>query len=185
MGGIVMNKIVILGGPSGGGKNVTAQAVFFPKQKLKTSTSRTPRDGEVDGVDYYFNSKEEFLHQLSQDLFIEHDYFVGNYYGLSKKEFDEKIQQSDVYIILNAAGVKKYKKIFPDAIAIFLDVDLEESILNMKERGDTEENIERRIQEYRSESECKPYCDHIILNKRGHLDETIQQVRDIISSVNK
>lgn len=180
-----MNNIYIFSGPSGVGKNVTAQAVFFPEQKLITSTSRGGREGEKHGRDYYFNSLEEFLYQLSQDAFIEYDEFVGNYYGLSKKEFDTKIKQSDVYIILNAAGVKKYKKIFPDAISIFIDVDLEESILNMKERGDTEENIERRIQEYHSESECKPYCDHIILNKRGYLEETIQQVRDIISSVNK
>lgn len=180
-----MKKIFKITGASGSGKSSATQRIFLPEQKLITTTSRNPREGERDGVDYYFYSREEFLRKLAFDEFIEHNEFANKYYGLTKEEFYSKIQKNHAYIILDSNGIETYKELFPESISIFIDIDKEESYQNMIARGDSVEKIEERMTKYEKEAAIKPYCDFVIVNRRGQFENTVEELKRIVDFISE
>lgn len=157
-------KIIVLLGASGSGKTTLGKYLTdaFSIPKLITNTTRQPRDGEVNGIDYNFTSVDEFL-ALEK---VEYAEYNGNYYGLTKKEIDDKLSKHNiVYVILELNGVLALKEIYPDLVVpVYVDVSLDEMYRRMKKRGDSLEAIVERFSTaiLNGELDNKEYCDYIV-----------------------
>lgn len=135
--------MLVIVGPSASGKTQIVQQLIknYNMEKLVTYTTRPMRVGEVDGKDYHFINKEEFLKKLDEGFFIEHVCYNGNYYGTSFSDLsDNKV------VILEPTGLKHYITFARDLIKIvFLKCSKEVLGIRMKIRGDKEEDIRRRL----------------------------------------
>lgn len=157
--------IIIINGPSGSGKTTLGE--YYKSLGLKqlvTSTTREKREGEVHGISYYFLTKDEFL----QKERIEESIYVGNYYGLTKEEVDFKTKDNSVVFgVLDINGVKALKSIYKDEVkVIYIKISKNKVKKRMKDRGDSVENIIKRIK-FRNETkedENYKYADFIIHN---------------------
>ncbi|HLR92600.1 MAG TPA: AAA family ATPase [Atopostipes sp.] len=157
--------IIVLVGPSGSGK--TSIGKLLSKHgipRLTTTTTRAPRPGEVDGVDYYFRQFSE----LEMEKFVEQTVYDGNRYGLTKDEVKEMLEKHDiVHVSLDQNGAEAMKEVFPkEAFVVFVQIDEEIMIHRMKKRGDSEEEIQDRIKYSRHTDELvpPPYTDLIVEN---------------------
>ena len=115
--------LIVLSGPSGVGKGTVRKALFeMPEQEFVYSvsmTTRAPRPGEVDGVDYYFVSKEEFKRQIEKGNLLEHAEFVGNYYGTPKDKVEEKLASGhEVVLEIEVNGAMQVREKMQDAVVI-------------------------------------------------------------------
>lgn len=160
-----MKKIFILVGPSGSGKTTLGaylKSIGIPE--LVSHTTRKKRNGEINGISYYFISKEEF-NNLEK---IEYTNYDNNFYCLSKKEVEEKLHKyNNVFTITDINGVEQIKKKYPnETVAIFIETTIEEMIDRMKKRGDSKEKIADRIAHaiINDELENGKYCDYTIRN---------------------
>ena len=135
--------MLVLAGPSASGKTEIAKILInkYNFKKLVTYTTRPPRLGEVNGVDYNFVSVEEFLELKENDEFIETTYYNNNYYGSRKSDIGP-----NKVVILEPSGVNVFKKCLGDKIVIvFLNTPEDLRISRMRGRGDKEHIIESRI----------------------------------------
>jgi len=116
--------LVVISGPSGVGKDAALKALQkrgLPLHFVVTMTSRAPRNGEVDGVDYFFVSREEFEDLIRQDEFIEHALVYEDYKGIPKTQIREALaSQKDVILRVDVQGAMSLRRLCPDAILIFL-----------------------------------------------------------------
>lgn len=117
--------LIVLSGPSGVGKGTVRKAIFEdPDTGFKYSismTTRQKREGEVDGVDYFFKTKDQFESLIEQDKFIEHAQYVGNYYGTPVDYVVETMEKGhDVFLEIEVEGAKQVRERFPEALFIFL-----------------------------------------------------------------
>ena len=117
--------LIVLSGPSGVGKGTVRKALFeMPEQDFVYSvsmTTRAPRPGEVDGVDYYFVSREEFERQIAAGNLLEYAEFVGNYYGTPKDKVEEQLNQGkEVILEIEVNGAFQVREKCKDAVFIFL-----------------------------------------------------------------
>ena len=135
--------MLVLVGPSASGKSAIVKMLVsnFNMKKFVTCTTRTPRCGEVNGVDYYFFTEEEFSKKYANKEFIETVYYNGNYYGTLKSEVSD-----DKVVILEPQGLKYFNEAVPNIFSVFLKTN--EKILKdrMLYRGDTVLEMEKRIE---------------------------------------
>lgn len=163
--------LIVLSGPSGVGKGTVRKAIFEdPDTGFKYSismTTRKKREGEVDGVDYFFKTKEEFESLIEQDKFIEHAQYVGNYYGTPVDYVVETMEKGhDVFLEIEVEGAKQVRERFPEALFIFLAppnlTQLEERLIG---RGtDSMEVIRHRINEAKRELTLMKLYDYVVVN---------------------
>ncbi len=135
--------MLILVGPSASGKTQIVKILRekYGLNKMVTYTTRTMRPGEIEGIDYFFLSKEEFEKRIKEGFFIEHVIYNGNYYGTSLSQVS-----SDKVVILEPTGLKHYlDKIRNDVKVAFLRCSKEIVRIRMKERGDDPSVIEKRL----------------------------------------
>ena len=138
-------QLIVISAPSGAGKDTVVKELMKRDSNnlwvSVSATSRSPREGEKDGVDYYFLTKEEFEKKIEEDFFIEYTNYAGNYYGTPKKYIKDKIDQGiDVILIIEIEGASNIKKLVPEAIFIFImPPSLKELVRRLKTRG-TETN---------------------------------------------
>ena len=176
--------LIVLSGPSGVGKGTVRKQIFDdPTTSYKYSismTTRNMREGEVDGVDYFFKTKEQFEELIKDDQFIEYAEYVGNYYGTPVQYVkDTKDQGYDVFLEIEVEGAKQVRKKFPDALFIFLAPP---SLDHLKERligrgTETDEKIQSRVNEARKEVEMMNLYDYVVVNDKVHLaKERIQSI---------
>lgn len=158
-------RIIVLVGPSGSGK--TSIGKILSKHgihRLITTTTRKPRPGEVEGIDYYFRGFDE----MKIDDFIEQTVYNDNRYGLTKNEVKLKLKKYDiVHVSLDQNGAKAVKRTFPEeAFVVFVQIDEEEMIRRMKKRGDSQVEIDERIAFSRRTNELVPpsYTDLVVEN---------------------
>ncbi|MFN4217360.1 MAG: guanylate kinase, partial [Brevinematales bacterium] len=164
--------IIVISGPSGVGKTTLYKRLLaeFP-EKLAFSvsaTTRSPRPGEVDGIDYYFYTREAFEKAIKEGKFAEWANVYGNYYGTLKSEL-EKIMKSGKTALLDVdvQGGMSIREAFPESYLIFI---LPPSLEELKERilkrcSDNPETIKRRLQQASHEMEMAPFYDLCIENK--------------------
>ena len=162
-------QIVVMVGPSGSGKTSIGEVLSKNGvQRLITTTTREPRVGEVNGVDYYFREFSE----LDGDDFVEQTIYNGNRYGLTKEEVSNQLKQHDiVHVSLDQNGAKAVLETFPDeACIIFVSITEEKMIRRMEKRGDSEADIKERIRFCRETDELTPpkFADLIIINDNIH-----------------
>ena len=163
--------LIVLSGPSGVGKGTVRRAIFEdPDTDFEYSismTTRNMREGEVDGVDYFFKTREEFEALIEQDAFIEYAEYVGNYYGTPVQYVkDTMARGKDVFLEIEVEGAKQVRKKFPEALFIFLAPPtlehLEERLIG---RGtESQEVINHRISEARKEVEMMNLYDYVVIN---------------------
>lgn len=181
-----MNKLFLIIGPTASGKTTIADVLIKEKiaNKLITCTTRDRRDGEIDGVDYFFMSKEEFKSRISKDEFIEHAQVFDNYYGVNSKKLNQtRALGRHVIGVVDVQGAKTFKeKMNEEVIVIFLEPEnTEELRARFELRGESMNEIESRLRTSIQELETKNNWDHLILNKDGELDSAIKKIKQIIS----
>ena len=163
--------LIVLSGPSGVGKGTVRRAIFDdPDTDFEYSISMTTRNrrvGEVDGVDYFFKSREEFEALIEQDAFIEYAEYVGNYYGTPVQYVKDTMERGkDVFLEIEVEGAKQVRKKFPEALFIFLAPPtlehLEERLIG---RGtESQEVINHRSSEARKAVEMMNLYDYVVIN---------------------
>lgn len=174
-------RIIVMVGPSGSGKTSIGEVLSRNGvQRLTTSTTRNPREGEVNGVDYYFRKFSE----LDSDDFVEQTIYNGNRYGLTKEEVSNQLKQHDVvHVSLDQSGAEAVLETFPDeACIIFVSITEEEMIHRMEKRGDSEEAIQERIRFCRETDELTPpeFAEMIIIN--DNIERTAKNILEYIQS---
>lgn len=158
--------IIIVNGPSGSGKTTLVNHLTsLGLNRLITTTTRKPRDGEVHGVSYYFVTEEEFFSAER----IEESCYAGNWYGLTVKEAEGKLKGSvSAVATLDINGVRSLKKLYGDQVlVIFLKVSRRKLKQRMYRRGDSIGDIRKRLDHHRAENEHlnEAYADYVIVNK--------------------
>ena len=176
-------KLIIVSGPSGSGKSTVTKIV---KDKLNiplsiSSTTRNPRDGEIDGKDYFFLSKEEFKNKIANDEFYEYAEVHGNYYGTLKKTVEENLDKGlNVILEIDVQGALIAKEKKKDAVLVFFrtkDMDILEKRLRDR-KTDSEEVIQTRLKNAETELKYEDKYNYTIINE--NLDDSIQELIDII-----
>ena len=168
----VKGSIVVVSGPSGSGKTSLARAVceeMGDKAYFSISTTtRAKREGEVDGVDYFFVSKEEFLKDIEEGYFLEWAEVHGNFYGTSKKQINEALNQGKiVFLDIDVQGHEAVRKAYPDIVtSVFVTTkDKNTLIERLQKRGtENEESIEVRMINALHEMKKIPEYDFLLIN---------------------
>ena len=163
--------LVVISGPSGVGKGTVRKALFnMPKHNLVYSvsmTTREKREGEVDGVDYYFVSKEEFTKRRKEGKFLETAEFVGNFYGTPLDKVNEQLDSgNEVVLEIEVEGAIQVKRKVPDCVMIFIVPPGKQALYDrLKRRGtESDEVIEERITKANREFKLAHLYDYIVVN---------------------
>lgn len=176
-------KFIIISGPSGVGKG-TIYGVLLKELNAWHSvsmTTREMRDGEVDGVNYYFISKEEFRKRIDEGKLLEYNIYNDNYYGTPKDKLLEKMNDGvNVFLEIDVNGAKNIKNIFPDALLIYIaPPSIEELRERLISRGtENLETIENRLKIAGEELKQVDFYDYVVVN--DNLERAISEVRNII-----
>ncbi len=180
--------VMILSGPSGVGKDSALDAleklgVNF--HRVVTATTRPPRPGEVDGVDYHFVSMTRFAEMIENDELIEYAIVYGDYKGVPKSEIIEPLKQGvDVVMRVDVQGAETMARKMPGAITVFLTTSTEEELIErLKERKtDSDEQIAIRIAYARKELEMLPKFQYAVVNRHDKLEETARVLWAILTA---
>lgn len=180
-------QIFIITGPSGAGKTEISKKVLENKllnaQKVITCTTRPRREGEVDGKDYFFISKEEFLENIKNNKLFEFAEVYGNFYGSRKQDVEFLLNEGvNVIFVIDVQGAYNMKKIDFSCKVIFVKA---ESIEELKGRligrnTDSEDVIQKRINAAMKEMELENKFDYSVLNPNGKIVQAIQEIERII-----
>ena len=163
--------LVVISGPSGVGKGTVRKALFeLEGHDLVYSismTTRAPREGEVDGVDYYFVTKEEFEERIRKDQLLEYAIFVGNYYGTPKDKVDEQLELGkEVVLEIEVQGALQVREKAKDGVFVFIAPPNKEALYRRLLRRGTEnpETIQKRMDKAEREFPLAHKYDYIVVN---------------------
>jgi len=168
----VKGSIVVVSGPSGSGKTSLAREVcseLGDKAYFSISTTTRPkREGEEDGVDYFFVSKEEFLEDVEKGYFLEWAEVHGNFYGTSKRQIDKALKEGKiVFLDIDVQGHEVVRQAYPDVVtSVFVTTkDKETLIERLKKRGtETDETLKVRMINALHEMKKIPEYDYLLIN---------------------
>lgn len=182
-------QVVVLSGPTACGKNAILTELLKRCNncsRLVTATTRAPRPGEKDGVDYYFLSKDVFLAALERGDILEHREVksLGMHYGVYKPDLERRIAAGQVILTqLDIIGARYLKKHF-DALTIFINVTSLDSLrgrIHNSDRGLSHDEIEKRIDIAKKEiAEYAPEYDYQVINRDGRLNEAVGEIVAIL-----
>ena len=162
--------LLVVSGSSGVGKSTVITQVLAERPELYFSvsfTTRPPREGEVDGVNYYFVTREDFEERIRRGAFLEYAEYVGNYYGTSMEVIREKLDRGvDVLLDIEVQGAARVRERIPDAVSLFLiPPSFAELSRRLHDRGtDSEEKIARRLETARREAKEIVHYDYVVVN---------------------
>ena len=181
-----LKKLIIITGPSGVGKGTVVKELLDRNKDIWLSisaTTRNPRVGEKDGLNYYFISEERFKDMIDKKEFLEWAQFAGNYYGTPLSSVTEKIEKGFIVLLeIEVEGAKQIKEKFPESLSIFLlPPSKEELEKRIRNRGtEKEEAINRRLSRANYEIATSVEFDFVLTNH--DVDETVKEVFKIIKS---
>ena len=177
-------RLYVVAGPSGSGKTTIYKRLFKEEKGIEFSvsaTTRSPRPGEVNGQDYNFMSKEQFLDLRDRGAFVEWAEVHNNYYGTLKSELDDKSSGGRICVLdVDVQGARALREAGLDAKFLFI-IPPSIKILEqrLKDRGtEDDKTIRLRIRNAAKELEAEPLFDYVIVNDK--LDEAYREVRDFI-----
>lgn len=178
--------LFILSGPAGVGKGTVRKRLFEQETHLKYSVSATTREkrpGEVEGVDYFYKTKEQFEEMIAKGMLLEYAKYVDNYYGTPKEYvLNELAKGNDVFLEIEVQGAMQVKENFPEGVFIFLfPPSLEELKNRIVNRGtESKDVIIERLKEARNEIEMMREYDYVVVN--DDVDKAVEKVKSIIVS---
>ncbi len=178
-------KLFVISGSSGVGKGTVLKGFLAqnPHFMLSVScTTRAPRTGEVDGVNYFFVSKEEFQNCIDNDKFLEWAEFAGNRYGTKKKYINQCLNEGkDIILEIDTKGALQVKNKMPEAVLIFIAPPSIEALENRLRGRQTEdeETIQKRLHEVKQELERAQNFDYTIIN--DDLNRAVSELEKIIT----
>lgn len=175
--------LIILSGPSGSGKSTLIQAALtagrFPLRLAVSATTRPPREGERDGLHYYFWSEERFRNALANDELLEHAVVHGRFYGTPRAEIVPR-RSEGVILDIDVQGAAQVRAVCPEHVSIFVELprwEMYES--RIRHRGtETEETIQRRLTTARRELERAGEYQYRITNQ--DLETAVQRLHELL-----
>jgi guanylate kinase len=162
----------VITGPSGVGKGTLIRGLLgeVPELELSVSaTTRNPRPGEQDGVDYHFLSAEEFAERVAANDFLEHASYSGQRYGTLRSEVERRLHEGrPVVLEIEVQGARQIRAAMPEAVAVFIAPPSRDALrARLIGRGtDTPEEVQKRMQTAERELEAQPEFAHVVVNDR-------------------
>lgn len=178
------NNLIIFTGPSGVGKGTIVKQLFSELENIKFSISCTTRErraGEKEAVNYFFKSREEFEAMITDDEFLEHAEFVGNYYGTPRQFVDDTLASgNDVFLEIEVQGALQVMKKCPEALTIFLiPPSLVELERRLRQRGtETEEVLQKRLEKAKEEMKFTGQFKFTVVN--DDVDIAVRKLKALI-----
>jgi guanylate kinase len=178
--------LVVISGPSGAGKTTLCEKLLelSDLRRVVTCTTRPPRPGEVDGIDYRFLDRKEFQRRIAEGKFLEHAEFLGHLYGTPREEVEAGIERDEILLLnidvqgarqLRDAGLEKTTSIFVEAPDL---KTLEERL--KQRRADSYEEVQNRLKRASEELEEKVHYDHVVVNDK--IDQAAREVLAFLSA---
>jgi guanylate kinase len=178
--------VFVITGPSGVGKGTLIRGLMerVPQLELSVSaTTRAPRPGERDGVDYHFLTREEFARRVRAGEFVEHADYAGRSYGTLRSELDDRLAAGiPVVLEIEVQGARQVREAMPAAVQVFIAPPSLEALRNrLIGRGtDDPEEVERRLLVAEHELHSQPEFAHVVVNDR--LDDALDQLTAIVAA---
>ena len=180
-------QIIVISAPSGAGKGTIIKKLLENNSKQRwlsiSATSRDKREGEIEGINYYYLTKEDFKKKIDEDYFLEYAEYAGNYYGTPREYIKEKINKGiDVILEIEIQGAAKIKKLIPEALFIFImPPSLKELVRRLKKRGtETNEKIIKRFNTaYKEVNEVTKY-NYVVVNDK--IETAVDKIESIIKA---
>ncbi|KAJ3682994.1 hypothetical protein LUZ60_013221 [Juncus effusus] len=181
--------IIVISGPSGVGKDAVIKRLREVRQGIHfivTATSRAKRPGEIEGKDYYFVSKEEFLSMIERNELIEYALVYGDYKGIPKQQIREHMAKGyDIVLRVDIQGAETLKSIFgKSAVFIFLAAESEAALVKrlIDRKTETSDMLLVRIATAKEELKRVKCFDYVVVNEEGKLDKAVELVEGIIDA---
>lgn len=177
-------SLFVVTAPSGAGKTSLVRALLDCTDDIQLSisyTTRSPREGEADGVDYYYVDEARFHAMAESSDFLEYARVFGNYYGTSESWVKDRLKQGiDILLEIDWQGAEQVRRLMPEAIGIFI---LPPSLVTLEERlrkrgTDSEETIVQRLSEAQQEMSHYGEADYLIIN--DDFDRALEELRAVI-----
>ena len=179
-----MARVFVITGPSGVGKGTLIRGLMerIPALQLSVSaTTRAPRPGERDGVDYHFLSRQGFERRVRAGEFVEHADYAGRRYGTLRSELEQRVRAGvPVVLEIEVQGARQVRAAVPDAVQVFIAPPSVEALrARLSERGtDDPEEVERRLHAAEDELEARREFRHVVVNDR--LEDALEQLTAIV-----
>jgi guanylate kinase len=178
-------KVFVITGPSGVGKGTLIRGLLerVPELELSVSaTTRAPRPGEEDGVDYHFLTPEQFEARVKAGDFVEHANYSGNRYGTLRSDLERRLASgAGVVLEIEVQGARQVRSAMPEAVAVFIAPPSRAALrARLVGRGtDSAEQVDERLRTAERELEAQPEFAHVVVNDRLEqaTDELVEIVR--------
>ncbi|HEY1716489.1 MAG TPA: guanylate kinase [Solirubrobacteraceae bacterium] len=179
-----MARVFVITGPSGVGKGTLIRGLLerVPQLGLSISaTTRAPRPGETQGVDYHFLSTDEFEQRVTGGEFVEHATYSGRRYGTLRSELEGRLRRGEPVVLeIEVQGARQVRDAMPEALQVFIAPPSREALrARLVGRGtDTAEQVDARLQTAEGELEAQSEFSHVVVNDR--LEDALEELVDIV-----
>ena len=181
--------LIVIAGPSGVGKDTIARGLIkrMPEQYyfVVTATTRPPREGEVEGIDYFFVSNDEFARMIDEDELLEWAIVYNDFKGVPKQQIRDALASGrDVIMRVDVQGAATIRKLLPDATFIFLSVESEQSMVRRLQdrKSETDDQLSLRIATARKEMRRVEEFNYYVVNYEGCAEQTVDTLQAIMQA---